>query len=328
MNSKFIKRGIIVAAFAGAVLTPTGQVHAAESTPVLDVVKYTKEVEFNQNSLMNLVAEISVDTKIEKTIEIESSEDLQLRSMLADKAFAVIGEEGFLLVRESADEASEWTGKIYEGTALQIIERGEEWTKISSGNVEGFIQNENLISGKEAFEMAKAILTEKNPETELTTLDEEAINNSFKASETKEEEKARLEAEEAARKAAEEARKKAEREKLRAKGQAVVNYAKQFIGNPYVWGGTSLTNGADCSGFVKSVYAHFGISLPRTSTAMRSAGRSVRYKNILPGDIVCYSGHVGIYAGNGQIVNAINSAKGIGMSSATYKNIITIRRLY
>ena len=106
-----------------------------------------------------------------------------------------------------------------------------------------------------------------------------------------------------------------------------MDYACQFIGNPYVWGGTSLTNGADCSGFVQSVYKHFGVNLPRTSTQMREAGTGVSYSEAIPGDIICYDGHVGIYMGDGQIVNAINSAKGIGILSATYANIITVRRI-
>ena len=110
-------------------------------------------------------------------------------------------------------------------------------------------------------------------------------------------------------------------------GSSVASYGCQFVGNPYVWGGTSLTNGADCSGFVQSVYAHFGVNLPRTSSEMRSAGRGVSYSEALPGDIICYDGHVGIYMGDGQIVNAINSRKGIGILPATYKGILTVRRL-
>ena len=110
-------------------------------------------------------------------------------------------------------------------------------------------------------------------------------------------------------------------------GSSVVDFATQFVGNPYVWGGTSLTNGADCSGFVQSVYANFGVSMPRTSSAMRSAGTEVSYSEAVPGDVICYEGHVGIYIGNGQIVNAIDEAHGIGVSSATYTNIITVRRL-
>ncbi|GFI44183.1 putative endopeptidase [Lachnospiraceae bacterium] len=106
-----------------------------------------------------------------------------------------------------------------------------------------------------------------------------------------------------------------------------MDFACQFIGNPYVWGGTSLTNGADCSGFVQSVYAHFGISLPRTTRDLVSVGTPVSYDQAIPGDIILYDGHVGIYMGNGQIVNAINSAQGIGILPATYTSIVTVRRL-
>ena len=91
--------------------------------------------------------------------------------------------------------------------------------------------------------------------------------------------------------------------------------------------GTSLTNGADCSGFVQSVFAHFGIALPRTTWDMENAGMAVSYDQAVAGDIILYNGHVGIYMGNGQIVNAINSAKGIGILPATYTNIVTVRRL-
>ena len=104
-----------------------------------------------------------------------------------------------------------------------------------------------------------------------------------------------------------------------------MEYACQFIGNPYVWGGTSLTNGADCSGFVQSVYAHFGISLPRTTWDQEYAGTAVSYDQAAPGDLILYEGHVGIYMGNGQIVNAINASKGIGVIPATCMPIKTVR---
>ena len=110
-------------------------------------------------------------------------------------------------------------------------------------------------------------------------------------------------------------------------GSSIVDYATQFVGNPYVWGGTSLTNGADCSGFTQSVYAQFGYSLPRTSYEQQNWGTEVSYADAQPGDLICYGGHVAIYMGNGQIVHASNSRDGIKISNdATYRTILSVRR--
>ena len=115
-------------------------------------------------------------------------------------------------------------------------------------------------------------------------------------------------------------------------GQKIVDYAVQFVGNPYVYGGTSLTNGADCSGFVQSVYANFGISLPRTSGAQGKSGSAVAdITSAQPGDLVWYSGHIGIYMGNNQLVHASNSKPypegGIKTSDVNYRPILGIRRI-
>lgn len=157
-----------------------------------------------------------------------------------------------------------------------------------------------------------------------------------------------LEAEEAARKAREEAAKNKNKTqstskspgvasaqavslinsaKGSTKGKEIATYACRFVGNPYVAGGTSLTNGADCSGFTQAVYRDFGISIPRNSTAQRSYGKSVSYDDAEPGDIVCYAGHVGMYIGNGYIVHASTQKTGIKLSVATYRPILSIRRI-
>lgn len=177
------------------------------------------------------------------------------------------------------------------------------------------------------------------------SLDYVTLSTEFVKAESIAEEKARLAKEEESRRAAKEAAKKKTAENAASGGKAedggktyasptgstgddVVAFAKQFVGNPYVYGGTSLTNGADCSGFVMSVYKNFGVSLPHSSAADRSVGASVNgLENAQPGDIICYSGHVGIYAGNGQIVHASTSRTGIIVSNANYRSILSIRRI-
>lgn len=327
MSFKSVRKRIAITVMAGAILIPSGHLVAAELGSVAEISKQESKSEIDANALINAIAEIQKQENTEKTIKIESTEEMKFQSMVSGKSFVTIAEDA-ALVMESADENSALIGKVYRDSVVKVTERDASWSKIESGNVVGYVNTESLITGKDAVAHAKVILTEAYPETDVLTLTQEEIDGVFSVGETAEEEQARLAAEEAARVAAEQARIAAEKEASRQKGQDIVEYAKQFIGNPYVYGGTSLTRGTDCSGFVMGVYRHFGVSLPRTSYSMRRVGTAVSYSDMQPGDIVCYSGHVGIYAGNGKIVNAIDEQRGINLSNAHYKKIITIRRIF
>lgn len=291
-----LKKGLFLVTFSGAVAGFPATVQAADTDT--ETVLPSVGIEEVLNDCYSSEKEIQVEDYLVPT---EKGKYLNM-------AFADV--QSFLYIRSEPTKESEWVGKLYPDYAAEILGPVGEWTPIKSGDVTGYVYSDYIIIGKNAEEKAQEIIQETE------TAPEAAPEESFTYAESREEEEARL-AEEAAKEA----------EQKAGTGQAVVDYACQFIGNPYVWGGTSLTDGADCSGFVQSVYKHFGITLPRTSGEMRSSGRGVSYSEAIPGDIVCYDGHVGIYMGDGQIVNAINSRKGIGILPATYTNIITVRRL-
>lgn len=228
-----------------------------------------------------------------------------------------------LKVRKEASTESSVLGLVPLAEELVVVEELDGWVKIAIEEGDGFV-SKDYVDLKTEFVHAES----REEEKVRLAAEAKAREEARAAAETK------LQASNAAKteknkEAVEGAQTTLATAEGSAMGKAVIDYALQFVGNPYVYGGTSLTNGTDCSGFVMSVYANFGVSLPHSSSALRSRGYDVGgLANAQPGDIICYSGHVALYIGNNQIVHASTSKTGIIVSKANYKTILAVRRIF
>ncbi|MCR5545231.1 MAG: SH3 domain-containing protein [Lachnospiraceae bacterium] len=260
--------------------------------------------------------------------------------------------DGNLNVRAEASESGEIVGKLPNNGACEVISVANGWAQITSGEVEGYVSTDYLVTGEEAVSLAHELAAWVATVTgdglrirQEASTDAPIIINLSSGEKLEVEEdmgdwiKVSVDGEEGYVSAdyvtvAEELEDAMTLEEI-TYGEGVsdvrvslVNYALQFVGNPYVWGGTSLTHGCDCSGFVMSIYANYGIYLPHSSRAQAGYGTKISASEAQPGDLFFYGSggisHVAIYIGNGQIVHASNKRTGIKISSAYYRNPVKV----
>ena len=238
--------------------------------------------------LSNLVS-AGVATTMEQVEDVTVLEAATSPSVV--EGYTLLGvvdaEKGYINIREEKNTDCDVVGKIRKDAICEVVSIEDEWCEIESGEIKGYISSEYLLTGEKANEKAEELMTEGvELETAITMM-----------------------------------------EYRYGKGvtdiqMEICEYARQFVGNPYRWGGTSLTKGADCSGFTLSVYANYGVSLPHSSKAQANCGTRIDLSELQPGDLVFYGGknihHVAMYIGNGQVVHAQSTDTGIVVSSMNY----------
>lgn len=416
-----------------------------KGTPVNQLAQASTESTEDTEEFIETAAEVDVAEQADETVVVQAeaapTTELKVKPAKVESDQVVANIESYLNIREGASEDSAVIGKFYNGNVGTIVEAGEEWSLVASGNAYGYVKNEYLLFGTEAEnyianncdQVARVtaetlnIRAEESTDSDIVSLTDQGtaltvlgqdngwykvavtddqtgyvssdyvyIDYVYETAVTIEEEQA-AEAARAAEIAAQEQAAAAQEQAAAAQqtaveqpvsqvtteapattqqvtteapkteatteapkteatteekkeevtqtevvvtnettstetvkqessgtsGQAVADYAVQFVGNPYKYGGTSLTDGADCSGFVQSVYAHFGYSLSRTAASQAGDGTTVSLDSLQPGDLIFYHGygHVAIYIGGGQVVHASTPETGIKISSYDYSSI-------
>ncbi len=393
MKKAVISAAIMITMGAGLVfsanaITPKNNIQVQDTgfEETVEMQRADTDIELRKNSSEAEVAEAAIEVSTEQLVEVptEALEEtvVEPECLYPEWQNAVVADvEGSLRVREEASTESEIVGKLYPYTVATILEPGEEWTKIESGNVVGYVSNEYLMFGDDAGAyitehykycatvevQALNVRQEQSTESEcigsvtggremdIISENDEWVEIQYKEDVTgyvarefvkvgwnypvamTVEEEQEMIAAMLAKQASVSTRSsgtgsavvppvETSAEGL-ALGQEIAAYACQFVGNPYVYGGSSLTNGTDCSGFTMSVYAQFGYSLSHSSSVQMGQGTAVSLDSVQPGDIICYSGHVGLYIGGGQIVHASTESTGIIISNMYYTTPIGARRI-
>ena len=268
MNFRSIKNTVLVLTLAGTFLLPGMNADAAELSEVVNAGVATAMEQVDDEAVLAAATAPSV------------VEDYTLLGV-------VDAESGYINIREEMSTESDVVGKIRKDAICEVVSIEDGWCEIESGEINGYISSDYLLTGAEANEKAESMMAEgKEFETAITMM-----------------------------------------EYRYGKGvtdiqMEICEYARQFVGNPYRWCGTSLTKGADCSGFTMAVYANYGVSLPHSSSAQANCGERIDISEVQPGDLVFYGGksihHVAMYIGNGQVVHAQSSDTGIVVSSMYY----------
>ena len=299
-----LKKGLFLVTFLGMTVSPGISVMAADG----DTAEAVKMPGVGIEAVLNDFYSQNREIKAEDYLVPEN------KGEYLDMAFANV--TSFLYVRSEPTKESEYVGKLYPGYAAKITGPVGEWTAVESGDVTGYVKTEYILTGAEAQTYAENLVTEAQQEgKEEAEAFTYAVSRESEEAQMTQEVQGNVQQTETTEVSAQPA----------SNGQAIVDYACQFIGNPYVWGGTSLTKGADCSGFVMSIYKKFGVKLSHSSRAQANEGKKITASELQPGDLIFYANssgtinHVAMYIGGGRVIHASSPKTGIKISKYNYR---------
>lgn len=346
-------------------VNPVAYASASSRTVSLNTNDGVAGMALDLDGYYDAVAADTVSDEIELDLKTIIEEKAAVLKDYENLGIADVSSTNYLNVRKKASTDADICGKMTQNMACEILEKDGEWYKIKSGSVTGYVYAEYIITGEKAQEIAiekaekmAVVTTESNlnvrkePSTDSSIITKISTEERYEVQSVKdgwvkisldglndeegdeEESVGYISADYCEVKYALKAA--VEYTPLEEGGTStytstrasLCNYASQFVGNPYVWGGTSLTHGADCSGFVMSVFAKYGVSLPHSSVGQSYCGTTISSSQMQPGDLVFYGSgginHVAIYIGNGMIVHAANTRRGIVFNSWNYMTPVKI----